>query len=126
MAAATAALAASGTVSLELGLARVPMVIGYKIDRIAAWLVSRLLKVPTVVLVNLILDRPSVREFLQDACTPSNLAEALIPLLSDTPARQTALQDLDDMRSLMGVDGPSPSARAARAVLQMLGENPSQ
>lgn len=125
-AAATAALAASGTVSLELGLARVPMVIGYKIDRIAAWLVSRLLKVPTVVLVNLILDRPSVREFLQDACTPSNLAEALIPLLSDTPARQTALQDLDDMRSLMGVDGPSPSARAARAVLQMLGENPSQ
>jgi len=121
-AAATAALAASGTVSLELGLARIPMVIAYKIDRIAAWVVSRLLKVPTVVLVNLILDRPSVREYLQEASEPKRLADALTPLLSETPEREKALQDLEEMRVLMGVGGASPSARTANAILEMLGE----
>lgn len=118
--AATAALAASGTVSLELGLARVPMVIAYKIDPIAAWVVSGLLKVPSVVVVNLILDRPSVREFLQYAAKPTALAEALKPLLRDTPDRKRALADLDELRAIMGVGGDRPSLRAARAVLEML------
>lgn len=118
--AATAALAASGTVSLELGLARVPMVIAYKIDPIAAWVVSGLLKVPSVVVVNLILDRPSVREFLQFAAKPAALADALKPLLRETPARKQALADLDELREIMGVGGDRPSLRAARAVLEML------
>tara|TARA_R110000824_G_scaffold155226_5_gene327709 strand:- start:23381 stop:24547 length:1167 start_codon:yes stop_codon:yes gene_type:complete len=118
--AATAALAASGTVSLELGLARVPMVIAYKIDLPAAFVVSRLLKVPSVVVVNLILDRPSVREFLQLDATSPNLVQALLPLLSDTPARARAIADLDDLRRIMGVGGPRPSLLAARAVLEML------
>lgn len=122
--AATTALAASGTVSLELGLARIPMVVAYKIDKIAAWVVGGLLKVPTVVLVNLILDRPSVSEFLQSAATPQALADALTPLFSDTELRRNALRDLDEMRELMGVGGPSPSARAANAALEMLGETP--
>lgn len=119
-AAATAALAASGTVSLELGLAGVPMVIAYKIDMIAAYVVSRLLKVPSVVVVNLILDRPSVREFLQFDATVPNLAAALAPLLHDTPERIRALADLQDLRKIMGVGGPRPSLLAARAVLEML------
>ncbi len=121
-ASATAALAASGTVSLELGLAGVPMVIAYKIDPIAAWSVSRFLKVPTVVLVNLILDRPAVNEFLQDNCKPDDLSAALVPLIGDTDERRRALADLAEMRKLMGVGGPSPSARAANVVLDLLGE----
>lgn len=120
--AATAALAASGTVSLELGLARVPMVVAYKIDPVAAWIVSGLLKVPSVVTVNLILDRPSVREFLQFAVKPAALVEALRPLLDDTPQRARALSDLDELRRLMGVGGERPSVRAAKAVLGMLTE----
>lgn len=119
-AAATAALAASGTVSLELGLARVPMVIAYKIDLIAAYMVSRLMRVPSVVIVNLILDRPSVREFLQFDATATNLAAAVAPLLADTPVRTKAVSDLDDLRRIMGVGGPRPSLLAARAVLEML------
>lgn len=118
--ASTAALAASGTVSLELGLARVPMVVGYRIDAFAGAIVGRMLKVPSVVLVNLILDRPSVREFLQGACTPPALAQALLPLLGNTPQRARALADLDEMRSIMGVAGEPPSRRAARAVLEVL------
>eukprot|EP00439_Symbiodinium_sp_Y106_P089269 s1_g1805.t1 len=123
-ASANAALAASGTVSLELGLAGVPMVIAYKIDPIAAWSVSRFLKVPTVVLVNLILDRPAVKEFLQDNCRPQDLSAALVPLIAETNERHRALADLAEMRELMGVGGPSPSARAANVVLDMLGEKP--
>lgn len=119
-AAATAALAASGTVALELGLAGVPMVIAYKIDLIAAYFVSRLMRVPSVVIVNLILDRPSVREFLQFDATKPNLVAALKPLLSDTPARARAIADLADLRRIMGVGGPRPSLLAARAVLEML------
>ena len=118
--AANAALAASGTVSLELGLARVPMVIGYRIDRMAGSLVSRMLKVPSVVLVNLILDRPSVQELLQHRCTPENLGAALLPLLRDTPERRRALADLDELKTRMGAGGEHPSIRAARAVLEIL------
>ena len=118
--AATAALAASGTVSLELGLARVPMVVAYKIDPVAAWAVSGLLQVPSVVIVNLILDRPAVREFLQFAAKPKALADTLRPLLQDTPQRARALADLEDLRHVMGVGGDRPSLRAARAVLEML------
>lgn len=124
-AAATAAIAASGTVSLELGLAGIPMVVAYKIDPIAAWSVSRFLKVPTVVLVNLILDRPAVKEFLQHNCKSEDLSAALIPLIGDTKERQQALVDLAEMRELMGVGGPSPSTRAANVVLEMLGEKPT-
>ncbi len=125
-ASATAAIAASGTVSLELGLAGIPMVVAYKIDPIAAWSVSRFLKVPTVVLVNLILDRPAVKEFLQDYCKSEDLSTALIPLIGDTDERRQALSDLAEMRDLMGVGGPSPSTRAANVVLEMLGEKQVQ
>lgn len=118
--AATAALAASGTVSLELGLARVPMVIGYRVDPFAGAFIGRMLKVPSVVLVNLILDRPSVREYLQQNCTPANLSEGLRPLLTDTPERARAIADLDELRAIMGVEGEPPSKRAARAVLEVI------
>lgn len=118
--AATAALAASGTVSLELALARVPMVIAYRAEAVVGWFALSVLKIPSVVLVNLILDRPSVREYLQSRCTPDDLLEGLRPLMSDTAERRRAIADLDEVRARMGVDGESPNNRAARAVLELL------
>jgi lipid-A-disaccharide synthase len=118
--AATAALAASGTVSLELALARVPMVIAYRAEAVVGWFALSVLKIPSVVLVNLILDRPSVREYLQSRCTPDELLEGLRPLMSDTAERRRAIADLDEVRARMGVDGESPNNRAARAVLELL------
>lgn len=118
--ASTAALAASGTVSLELALARVPMVIAYRAEALVGWFALNVLKIPSVVLVNLILDRPSVQEFLQGRCTAEELAGGLRPLLSDTPQRMRAIADLDEVRARMGVGGESPNARAARAVLELL------
>lgn len=117
---ATAALAASGTVTLELALARVPMVVAYRAEAVVGWFALSILKIPSVVLVNLILDRPSVQEYLQSRCTADNLFEGLRPLMRDTPERLRALADLDEVRARMGVGGESPSTRAARAVLDLL------
>ncbi len=118
--AATAALAASGTVSLELALARVPMVVAYRSEALVGWFALGVLKVPSVVLVNLVLDRPSVREYLQTQCTADRLADGIAPLLRDTPERKRALADLDEFRAQMDVDAEPPRRRAARAVLDVL------
>lgn len=118
--AATAALAASGTVSLELALARVPMVIAYRAEAIVGWFALNVLKIPSVVLVNLILDRPSVQEFLHSRCTADELIAGIRPLLADSPERRRAIADLEEVRVRMGVGGESPNNRAARAVLDLL------
>jgi lipid-A-disaccharide synthase len=118
--AATAAMAASGTVALELGLARVPMVIAYRAEALVGWFALSVLKIPSVVLVNLILDRPAVREYLQGRCTAADLLNGLRPLMSDTAERRRALADLDELRARIGVDGVPPSRRAAQAVLELL------
>ena len=116
---ARAALAASGTVTLELALAGVPTVAAYRITLIEE-VVARLARIKqrlaSVILANLVLDENIVPEFLQYDCTPERLAAALIPLLSDTPEwrRQTeAFARLDDIMALEAM----PSAEAAAVVL---------
>jgi lipid-A-disaccharide synthase len=118
---ARAALAASGTVTLELALAQVPMVVGYRVSRIEA-LARFLVTASSIVLPNLILGANAIPELVQEECTPQALAEALIPLVTGGEQRdeQTrALSRLDDLMLLQ--DGDTPSARAARAVLGRVG-----
>ena len=98
------------------------MVVAYRIDTIAGYVVGRMLRVPSIVLVNLVLDRPAIPEFLQREASPANLSEALIPLLSETSRRRRMLSDLEDFRIEMGVGGAAPSARAAKAVLDVLAD----
>jgi len=115
---ARAALAASGTVTLELALAGVPMVVAYKVSRIEEAVARRLIQVPTIVLPNLILGQNAMPEFIQADCTAPNLVEALTPLLSNGAARDTqvaALSRIDGLMRLPGGDEPSRSA--ARIVL---------
>lgn len=117
---ARAALAASGTVTLELALAQVPTVAAY---RIAAWegAVFRLMAhINTVILANLVLGENVVPEFLQSDCTPDQLASALVPLLRDTPDRQRQLDAFARLNTIMGLAGEPPSTRAARAVLALI------
>jgi lipid-A-disaccharide synthase len=121
--AADAAIAASGTVTSELALAGTPMVGAYRVGRITYALARRLLEVPYVVLVNLILDRKAVPEFLQRECEPENLARALRPLLSDTPERAQQIRDLEQAVREFGAGGEAPSLRAARAVLELAGQS---
>ncbi|HXF55187.1 MAG TPA: lipid-A-disaccharide synthase [Hyphomicrobiaceae bacterium] len=113
---ARAALAASGTVTLELGLARVPMVVAYKVDAIAS-LVRYLLHVDTVVLANLVLGEKAIPEFLQENCTPDALAGALAPLLLDTPARARQLEALARVPEKLALASGTPSEAAAEIVL---------
>jgi lipid-A-disaccharide synthase len=114
---AHAALAASGTVTLELALAATPMVVAYRVDALGARL-RFLMKTPSVVLANLVLGENAFPEYLQEDCTPANLADALELILKNTPARraQTAALGRIPERMLLGDDNPSDLA--ARIVLR--------
>ncbi|KQP76664.1 lipid-A-disaccharide synthase [Methylobacterium sp. Leaf111] len=115
---ARAALAASGTVTLELALAGVPMVVAYKVSRIEEAVARRLIQVPTIVLPNLILGRNAMPEFIQAECTAPRLAEAVAPLLAGEPAREAQVEALARIDSLMRLpDDEPPSRSAARIVL---------
>ncbi|HUO98858.1 MAG TPA: lipid-A-disaccharide synthase [Rhizomicrobium sp.] len=123
--AADAALAASGTVTTELALSRTPMVVAYKVGWLTAAIYRRLIRVKYITLVNLLLDRPAVPEFIQERCRPELLAESVAGLLArgDAAARQTA--DLDEAMRRIGKGGEAPSLRAARAILDFLGRKPA-
>jgi lipid-A-disaccharide synthase len=111
---ARCALAASGTVTLELALAGVPHVVGYRVSILEAQL-RYLIKVSTIVLPNLILGNNAVPEFLQEACNGPALATALLPLLTDTPQRQAQLDAMRELDQRMAVPVP-PSIGAAQII----------
>jgi lipid-A-disaccharide synthase len=119
--ASTVALAASGTVSLELAIARVPMVIGYKIGWLSALVYRRLLLVRYITLANLILGREVVPEFVQEKCQAQPIADELERLLRDDDARRTQLALLDTVVKELLVEGEKPSVRAAKTLLEIAG-----
>ena len=115
---AQAALAASGTVTLELALAGTPMVVAYRVDPVAAPFLRRLIKAPTVVLANLVLGENAFPEFHQETVTPENLANTLLPLLSDTDERRRQEAALARIPGLLRTEGGrAPSEAAADVVL---------
>ncbi len=120
-AAANAALAASGTVAVELAVAGTPSVIGYRVSPLSAFLARRLIKIRYMSLVNLVLDHEAQPEFLQRDCTPAKLAEAVERLLTSPSARDAQLAACRDAVRALGLDGEAPSRRAARAVLSTIG-----
>lgn len=121
-AAGTAALAASGTVALELALARLPTVIAYKVSPLSAFVAIRFLglNLTYVTLVNILMDATIVPEFLQGACRPDRLAAAVAALLDDPGARARQQAGTDEALRRLGLGGDSPSRRAAEAVLTLL------
>ncbi len=120
-AASRAALAASGTVALELGLAGVPAVITYKVNGLTAWLARPLITVKYANLVNLILDQGAVPELLQQHCTPDAIEAAVWRLLTDAEAREAQLSALGTVSAALGQGGVPPSERAAQTALSLLG-----
>jgi len=120
-AAADAAIAASGTVSLELAAAGVPMVIGYDASPLTRLMARALLRIDTVTLVNLVSGTRAVPEFLGAACTPAAMAPALAALLAPGPARRAQAAAMAVTMARLGRGGPHPGLRAARAVLAALG-----
>lgn len=117
---ARAALAKSGTVTLELALAGVPMVTAYKVSRLETW-IGRPIKnrLPSVILANLVLGENVVPEFLQEDCTPDRLAAALVPLLRDTPERRRQVEAFARLDDIMEIGKSAPAMRAAEIVLEV-------
>ena len=118
--AADAALAASGTVTTELALARTPMVVGYKVAPFTYPLLKPFVHIKFATIVNLILDREAVPEFLQSRCTPHTLADAALPLLTDEAAAARQVADLEEAMRRLGQGAEQPSLRAARAILDFV------
>src|SRR5438045_1474120 len=119
-AASRAAMAASGTVALELALARVPMVIAYRLNRLTQIVLDWVVKVRQVNLVNLILGRVLVTELLGDDCTPERLAAAVAELVRDERVRSTHIEGYDEAVWRLSAAGPSPSGNAADRILAII------
>jgi len=119
-AAADAALAASGTVTLELAAAGTPMVAAYRTHPLTAQIVRRLVRVETANLVNLVAGSRVVPEFLQEYFQPPAVADALTPLFSASPERAAQAEDAARVLKALGAEGPPPALRAARSVLAAL------
>nr|WP_321253034.1 lipid-A-disaccharide synthase [uncultured Ruegeria sp.] len=113
-ASADVALAASGTVSLELAAQSTPMVIAYKLTWLTQKMAERMVKLDTVTLVNLVSDTRTVPECLLDDCRPDKIAAALSKVMEVPEAQQEAMALTMDR---LGRGGEAPGLRAARAVL---------
>jgi lipid-A-disaccharide synthase len=119
-AASDAAMAKSGTVTLELALANVPMVVAYRVSPATAFIVRRLISVKHASLVNLLTEREVVPEFLQENCTPERLAAGVEALLESKEVRETQRQGFRELAKALGDAHPSPSERAAKVVLDIV------
>lgn len=117
---ARAALAKSGTVTLELALAGVPMVTAYRVTEIEAFIARRVIQTSSIILANLILGENVIPEFLQQDFTAEKLAPALRDVLGDTPARQRQVNAFARLEEIMSTGGKRPSELAADGVIATL------
>ncbi len=118
---ARAALAASGTVTLELALAGVPTVGAYRVSLIEE-AVARLMRSPelsTIILTNLVIGENIIPEFVQRDCTPEKLADALVPLVFDSVERRRQIEAFKRIDALMAIGKASPSSQAAAVILDI-------
>lgn len=115
---ARAALAKSGTVTLELALAGVPMVTLYRGGAMEAWIARRVVRVSSIILANLVIGENVIPEFHQEECTAQNLVPALQNILNDTPQRRHQLEAFTKLDRIMDTGGRSPSEQAADVVLR--------
>ncbi|AOO82449.1 lipid-A-disaccharide synthase [Bosea vaviloviae] len=117
---ARAALAASGTVTLELALAQIPTVAAYRGANWEAAIARRLIKLPSVILPNLILGRSVVPEFIQEMATPEALSREVLAIIPEGEARARQLAGFDEVETIMRSAGASPAANAVEAALALL------
>ncbi|MES5483445.1 lipid-A-disaccharide synthase [Bradyrhizobium sp. INPA03-11B] len=122
---ARAALAKSGTVTLELALSGIPMVTAYRVGAAEAFILRRAIRVSSVILANLVIGSDIIPEFLQENCAPDKLAQALVDVIKDSPERLRQLVAFATMDGKMSTGDQPPSVRAADIVLAELGRRSS-
>jgi lipid-A-disaccharide synthase len=114
---AHAAFTKSGTATLELAIAGVPMVAAYRAGGIETWIVRSMIQVNSVILANLVIGENVVPEFIQQDCTPEKLLPPLREILRDSPLRQRQLEAFAKIDTIMSTGSQPPSVRAADIVL---------
>ncbi len=120
-AAATAAIAKSGTIGLECALAGLPSIVAYQANPVSAYLLQRMIKIKYVNLANLLANKLIIPELIQENCTPERIFNAMSPLLLDEQQRDAQRAELANIADMLGVhDAQSPSEKAAGIVLQHL------
>ena len=103
-----------------VALAGIPMIAAYKVSPIDAFIVRRLVRVPSYILANLVLGENVVPEIVQEECTPERLADALVPLFANTPERRSQVDAFARLDAIMEIGSRTPAARAADVVLSTL------
>ena len=119
-AAASAALTKSGTSTLELALAGVPMAVTYRVNPVSAAMARRMIRVPHVAMVNLLAGREIVPELLQERCNPATLAATVLSLMRDASAAQAQRDATRAAVATLRPPGGNPSQAAASAVAALL------
>jgi len=114
------ACAASGTVTLELGLTETPTIVIYKMDKLTWFFISKMVKVKFVSLVNLILGRESSKELLQDNFNKENLIDELSKLLFDEECQKKQINDLKEFNEIMNQNIDNPSENASKIIKRLL------
>ncbi|OPF89872.1 Lipid-A-disaccharide synthase [Rhodopseudomonas palustris] len=117
---AHAALAKSGTVTLELAIAGVPMVTAYRAGSVEIWIARRVVRPGTVILANLVMGDDVIPEFIQEDCVPDKLVPAVRDLLGNTPARRRQLAGFAKIDDILSTGEQTPSGRAADIVLDVM------
>jgi len=119
-AAADAALAASGTVTYELAMAGLPMVVAYRMASASAFIIQRMIKIKYASVVNIVLGRQVVPECIQQKCTPENLVREVGALLADPALRARQKAELGAVATAIGRGMPPASETAADAILALV------
>ncbi len=117
IASANVALTKSGTVTLDVAREGTPMVVAYRANPVSVWIIKRMINISNVCLVNIILGQPVIPEYIQESCTPENLAGALLTLLTDTNTRDMQKSAMNEaLRQLTPPDGKTTAQLAAELV----------
>ncbi len=124
-AASRAAIAASGTVSLELSLSGLPHLIAYRVNVLTALIFRMLTKLTYADPVNILLNRPAIPELLQYDCTPGTVASVAADLLDRKDVRTEQQAAMAEAAHALGADDLAPGRRAARVLLEMLSKTPT-
>lgn len=125
-AASDAALAASGTVTTELAIFGTPMIVAYRVGWLSAFWFRSVITTPFVSLINVTAGRAVVPEFLQGACTPENMAPALVSLFADEQVRKAQIEAFPGLVKKLGVGGPPAAEAAAQAIFEWIGAKNSR
>ena len=117
MLSAGAAIAASGTVTVEAAMLGLPVVVAYRLGRLSWWIARRLVKLPYISIANLVCETMVFEEYLQDECTPAKLAAATQAILPGGRRHDECLALLEEFTRRLG-DAAPVSPKIARIVLE--------